>query len=1040
MFEQLEYLRHHQPALGVFEQVPNFQLMHGGAFMREFVEALEALDYVVSHKILEARHFDSCQHRERLFVVAARGDVHRARGDFEFPRPVSAERPAKTILAPLPTFEGERFPLRDFRPCEPVHYESGLIKVGSVHPHHRRGCTVWSPEGLLPAQRCVGQGPAGATGLVLREGVPTRVTIEESMVAQQLPERMLQDHSITQRMVGNAVPTGIVFHLGKALISYAGPFLRSVSPSTASAKAVDVSPQDPPYINADADPPSASTPIDSPRCSSSSAPHALNHSQLHELRRAGFGRSAVRLLEWAWWKQRQRRALHSAICVLRQQRKGTRRELRLWTAQGLRLIANSFHGIGDDASFFESHCVSLLWWNWRPHLWESLRDGQRLPLSDPPARCFKPNAPSANHPNVDKEFRRLIRLGYLEGPYRAGDRELHCVNSVLGVPKKDSPDKPRMCVNMTGSGVNGGMDEVKFLYPSFDDCVDLTYPGAWLAKVDLTDGFFHRLVHKADRKYLGLKIPETGEFMRYRVFPFGLSVSPHYFCAAVSEVHRRLRLHPLFRGAPVLNLPGCESYDPAKPVVYQLGGNGLPSCAVSIYVDDAMITAPSYRLCKKAIEAVSQVFVELGLREKRSKRELPSRRCMFLGIEVDTSGGSVTLHIPPAKLDTIRSAVMRLVQQEDPQVNRRSLASLVGLLSFFGKAIPASRAYLRRLYGCLHGGGGKAHDYDRDIPLTAEGRLDLVWWAEALNGFSNDRVVRGARAAVLKIHTDASKGGWGCTVEEYGVSGVAYRYGLFALANANHTSNYRELLTVYRALREAKSARPEMGLQVVVYTDNSVTESCINTGTSRSAELLPLVKEIGLFMVQHDVHCKAVWMPGRMLIQQGADPLSRGAFPYEHLTDERRAHFDPYYSAATAVPEQVQQAVLAAFPSRRWIATPSDWLYDELEGEDLVMVPPPAATRSCLLNYFDAHRRHSASTSAVALIAGVASSEWFRLLKYFGDYIILRYDDAGHKLLYPIVLAHSPALQCSSADDAEWVDLRAKLLLQTRAPPDPQTA
>jgi hypothetical protein len=139
--------------------------------------------------------------------------------------------------------------------------------------------------------------------------------------------------------------------------------------------------------------------------------------------------------------------------VLRQQRKGTRRDLRLWTAQGLRLIANSSHGIGDDASFFESHCVSLLWWNWRPHLRESLRDGQRLPLSDPPARCFKPNAPSANHPNVDKEFRRLIRLGYLEGPYKAGDRELHCVNSVLGVPKKDSPDKPRMCVNMTDNAM-----------------------------------------------------------------------------------------------------------------------------------------------------------------------------------------------------------------------------------------------------------------------------------------------------------------------------------------------------------------------------------------------------------------------------------------------------------------------------------------------------------------------------------------------------------------------------------------------------------
>jgi hypothetical protein len=215
---------------------------------------------------------------------------------------VSATRPAKTILAPLPTFEGERFPLRDYRPCEPVHYESGLIKVGSVHPHQGRGCTVWSPEGLLPAQRCVGQGPAGATGLVLREGVPTRVTIKESMVAQQLPERMLQDHTIMQRMVGNAVPTGIVFHLGKALISYAAPLLPSSAlspPPTAPAKTVDVSPRYHPYFNADAEPPSASTPIDSLRCSSLAAPHALSRSQLHELRRAGFGRSAVKLLEWA---------------------------------------------------------------------------------------------------------------------------------------------------------------------------------------------------------------------------------------------------------------------------------------------------------------------------------------------------------------------------------------------------------------------------------------------------------------------------------------------------------------------------------------------------------------------------------------------------------------------------------------------------------------------------------------------------------------------------------------------------------------------
>ena len=1035
MFEQLEYLRHHQPLLGVFEQVPNFQLLCDGAYMREFVETLAGLGYTVAHKILEARHFDSCQHRERLFVVAVRDDIHRERGDFEFPAPVSATRPAKTVLAPLPTFEGERFPLKDFLPCDPVRYDSGLIKVGSVFPHSGRGCTVWSPEGLLPTQRCGGQGPAGATGLVLREGVPTRVTVEESMVAQQLPERMLDDYDITQPMVGNAVPTGMVFHLGKALLKYAAPYLGTAA-STSPAALPTLPPQDYHTYSAGADPPPASTTIDCSRCGTRASPPRLSPPQLHELRCAGFGRAAVRLLEWKWWMLLQRRALHAAISVLRQQRKGTPRDLRAWTAHGLALIANSFHGIGDDASFFEAHCVSLLWWNWRPHLWEALREGQRLPLSAPPPRCFKPNAPTADHPNVDREFRRLIRLGYLEGPFKAGDRELHCVNAVLGVPKKDSPDKPRMCVNMTGSGVNGGMDEVKFLYPSFDDCVDLVYPGAWLAKVDLTDGFFHRLVHRADRKYLGLKIPESGDYMRYRVFPFGLSVSPHYFCAAVSEVHRRLRLHKLFRGAPVLNLPGSAGYDPAKPVVYQVGGSGKPTCAVSIYVDDAMISAPTYADCREAIKVISRVFVQLGLREKRSKRELPSRRCMFLGIEVDTSGGSVSLCIPPEKLETIRRAVRRLVDQDNPLVNRRSLASLVGLLSFFGKAIPSSRAFLRRLYGCLHGGAGDAHDYDRDITLTHEGKLDLAWWDEALHGFTNDKVVRGVGAVVLKVHTDASKGGWGCTVEEYGKPSVHYRYGLFASTNSEHTSNYRELLTVYRALREAKEVRPGVGLQAIVYTDNSVTESCINTGTSRSAELLPLVKEIGLFMVQHGVHCKAVWMPGRMLIQQGADPLSRGAFPYEHLTNDRRAHFDPYFAALTVVPEAVQRAVREAYPQRPWVQQPQDWLFEELEGKALVLTPPPAATRSCVLHYFDAHRRHSASTSAVALIAGVASSEWFRLLKYFRDYIILRYDECGSKLLYPIVLAHSPALQQRSEDDGAWTALKAALLPQTRAPPD----
>jgi hypothetical protein len=95
------------------------------------------------------------------------------------------------------------------------------------------------------------------------------------------------------------------------------------------------------------------------------------------------------------------------------------------------------------------------------------------------------------------------------------------------------------------------------------------------------------------------------------------------------------------------------------------------------------------------------------------------------------------------------------------QVNRRELASLVGLLSFFSKAIPSSRAFLRWLYCCLHDDMHGSHDYDVDVLLTAEAKLDLEWWASALVHLRDARVLRGEGVVTIKQHTDASGGGCG---------------------------------------------------------------------------------------------------------------------------------------------------------------------------------------------------------------------------------------------------------------------------------------
>jgi hypothetical protein len=54
-----------------------------------------------------------------------------------------------------------------------------------------------------------GEGPAGATGLVLREGVVTEVWLGESALAQQMPEDWVSHLQLTQDQIGDAVPLGL---------------------------------------------------------------------------------------------------------------------------------------------------------------------------------------------------------------------------------------------------------------------------------------------------------------------------------------------------------------------------------------------------------------------------------------------------------------------------------------------------------------------------------------------------------------------------------------------------------------------------------------------------------------------------------------------------------------------------------------------------------------------------------------------------------------------------------------------------------------
>jgi hypothetical protein len=98
--------------------------------------------------------------------------------------------------------------------------------------------------------------------------------------------------------------------------------------------------------------------------------------------------------------------------------------------------------------------------------------------------------------------------------------------------------------------------------------------------------------------------------------------------------------------------------------------------------------------CRKAISVVSKALTNLGLREKKSKRELPARACIFLGIEVDTSGGNVTVKVPEHRQVVLQKLIRAMGNEEVRLVTTGASSRLlfVGLLSFFSKATPSSLA------------------------------------------------------------------------------------------------------------------------------------------------------------------------------------------------------------------------------------------------------------------------------------------------------------------------------------------------------------
>lgn len=961
MFRSADLLGAAQVPVLVFEMVPHFMKVERGAVARAFVGRVESHGYKVYSQVLNSVWFDAPQYRERVFYVCVLRDVVAACGEWQFPVPDSYVRPVSSVLdsefKSAQTVPTVRSGVRWHRPVNQVEAVGTPVRVGRAGIGSRTGNYIHSIDHPICTQKSspFAEGPGGTTGLISRSTRygprVTKLSVREACRCMQIPDWLdLPDGEVGYRLAGNGVCCGVLRALGRRLKTYLCALRPPrTQPTVRPTSVVAVTEVGSLTL----------APISREVAAVGSWPDLMAAVRLEALK--------CKVSKWCgnnWWYRCRLRSLVSAV-----------RSMRVPVALSGALIADGKARVN---GWYYGGGKQLLWWEWEAELWAELREGAMCPLIGTVPAYNGRNYPSADHPKVTAEFERMVEIGAFEYVTRS---KVKVITPIAAVPKADYEvsGKIRIVVDFSKSPFNENVRKMPFILPSFDDFLNEVSCGDWIGLVDFSDGFYQFPVAKCHRELLGVRLP-SGKLGRFKTFPFGTRCSPWVFCRFVSYFQRQVELEYCGESVvTVVNDPSGEGYDPTVPILFKVSQGGEKLATFTIFVDDAAVCASSKSECEKAMAVYMRVAARYGLRINHSKTVWPTQTsAKFQGFIVNTVADSrgVVVTIPPEKVSTGMGLIKNMLSVEvGGTVCRRDVASLVGKLGHLTTVVKHGRAYLRRMYDCMHGDGlvGHVHDYDQHIVLSEGARVDLQWWQEHLPLVKNSLVWSSRVVTLTRQWTDASGKGFGWSkVQEGGV--VRYRHGLWPTECGKYSSNARELKTILLAV----SATPEefTGCEVHSYTDNAVSASCINHSTSTSESLMALVRELVKLQLQHDFRIVAHWVPGnrgpRSMVRQGTDGLSRGSIGEGAIGGNiDPLHFMPP-SPCDPVPLELVREVCG---NGMVVARPDQWYDSPLSA---VWCPPPSLVRRAMSVYLGQKLRMPDLRSARFVVYDFDTDPWWR--------------------------------------------------------------
>ena len=464
-------------------------------------------------------------------------------------------------------------------------------------------------------------------------------------------------------------------------------------------------------------------------------------------------------------------------------------------------------------------------------LFQGFSEGFNLQYTGPPGPRDANNLKSAVQlPYVVLEkLNKEISLGRICGPFDSPPFPDMIVSPIGLVDKKvssesvDLADHYRLIHHLShpeGMSINDFIpqEHSSVTYTKFDEAITMVQKlgkGAQLAKFNIKSAFRLIPVRPADFHLLGIKF--QGKYFFDRCLPFGCRIS-------------------------------CASFEKFSTFLEWCIIKKTNSHYVIHYLDDFLLGGtPSSNHCSHVLQVSIDLFKQFGVPIATEKTVPPSTNITFLGLTIDTL--TMEVRIPADKITAVTQQIQSFLTSNRKKVRVVEFQSLVGRLQFITRAIPAGRAFCRRLYDAI---SGQVKPYHR-VRVSRGVKEDLKVWLQFLTNHNGVSVFQNEvwlSSSQMELFTDAASS---CGFGVYFQGSWAYGKwpGDWVRRDYIKDMTFLELFPVVVALR--LWAHTFQNRKVIFVCDNQAVVSIINRQTSKNRRVMSLVRFMVTLCLKHNI-------------------------------------------------------------------------------------------------------------------------------------------------------------------------------------------